>query len=146
VIRDYLAAGAAIVARLQATVPDLASVRQAAGRQAVDESVLAVPAALVIYDGDRLGDEAGHGRAHIVHQQWLVVLAVRHAAQGDGGAAAQAVAGPLLTALLSALQGWPPSDRHRGLIRVAAPRPGYSPGFVYYPLTFECALSTLGNP
>jgi hypothetical protein len=142
---DYLAAGPAIIARIGARVPALASVRQATGRAAVDESVLAAPAALVIYDGDRLGDEAGQGQAQIVHQRWLVVLAVRHAAQGDGGAASAALAGPLLSALLAALQGWAPTPAHRSLIRTDAPRPGHSPGFVYYPLAFESAVSTLGS-
>ncbi len=143
-IADYLSAGAAIVARLEAWLPGVSAVRQAPSRAAVNESALGSLAVLVVYDGDRLGDEAGRGRAQIVHQQWLVLLAVRHAAQGDGGAAQAALAGPLLSRLLEALSGWPPSPEHRPLIRIAAPRPAHTPGFTYYPLAFETAVSTLG--
>ncbi len=143
-LADYLAAGALIVARLTTWLPGVSAVRQAAARQAVNESALGAMTVLVVYDGDRLGDEAGRGRAQIVHQQWLVLLAVRHATQGDGGAAQASLAGPLLSRLLEALSGWAPSAEHRPLTRISAPRPVHTPGFTYYPLAFECAVSTVG--
>jgi hypothetical protein len=99
----------------------------------------------VIYDGDRLGDSAGRGQAQNVQQRWLVVLAARNATQGDGGAALQGEAGILLSKLLAALQGWAPSAEHRPLRRVAAPRPGYSPAFAFYPLAFECQITLIGD-
>jgi hypothetical protein len=33
---------------------------------------------------------------------------------------------------------------HRQLTRVAAPAPGYTPAFAFYPLAFEAPMSTLG--
>lgn len=144
-LSDHLAAGPLFIARIRETVSDLADVLPARDLAGLTESTLRSPTVFVIYDGDVLADSAGRGQAQMVRQRWLVVLALRHARQGDGGAALGAEAGPLLTALLAALSGWTPSTDHRPLVRVAAPRPGYSPAFAYYPLAFETAFHTLGD-
>jgi len=142
-LADYLAAGPLIMQRIRDAVADIAAVLPARDLSRLAESELQSPAVFVVYDGDRLGDAAGRGGARIVHQRWLVVLAVRNAAQSDGGAALTGDAGPLLSDLLEALQGWAPSVDHRPLYRVAAPLPGYSPAFGFYPLAFEAALITV---
>lgn len=142
---DYLVVGGLIVQRLREQVPELQLVEQLQDMDNIEERLQARRVgALVIYDGDRLGDTAGRGAAQVVHQRWLVVLAVRNARGADTGAGARATAGPLLSVVLTVLSGWQPSDAHRPLARVAAPRPGYSPAFAYYPLAFEAAMPILG--
>lgn len=142
-LADYLAAGPLLMQRIRAAVPSVAAVLAARDLSRLAESTLQSPAVFVVYDGDRLGDAAGRGGARIVHQRWLVVLAVRNATQSDGGAALTNEAGPLLSALIEALQGWAPSDDFRPLVRIAAPLPGFSPAFAFYPLAFEAALITV---
>lgn len=144
-IADHLALGALLVARIRDRVADLPLVEQLHDVDAIEERLNARRAgAIVVYDGDRLGETAGRGAAQIVHQRWLVVLAVRNARGADTGEGARAQAGPLITALLTALQGWQPGADHRPLVRVAAPAPGYSPAFAYYPLAFEAPISVIG--
>lgn len=142
-LADYLAAGLLLMQRIRDAVPGVVAVLAARDLSRLAESTLQSPSVFVVYDGDRLGDAAGRGGARIVHQRWLVVLAVRNATQTDGGAALTTEAGPLISDLLSALQGWEPSEDHRPLYRVAAPLPGFSPAFGFYPLAFEAALITV---
>ena len=157
---DYLAAGPLLIERIRAALPALRAVLPAGGLArifaealpyspadlaGIGEAAIQSPSVFVLYDGDRLGDSAGRGQAGIVHQRWMIVLAVRNARQGDGGAALLVDAGPLLAALLAALMGFQLSADHRPLVRVAAPAPGYSPALAYYPLAFETAISTLGD-
>jgi len=99
----------------------------------------------VIYDGDRLGDSGGRGQAQIVFQRWLAVLAVRNARGQATGEGVAAEAGPVLGAMIVALSGWAPSPEHQPLVRVAAPRPGFSPALGFYPLAFETQISTRGT-
>lgn len=144
-LADYLSAGALIIARLKDRVPGLRQVLPATALSTLTETGAQSPAAFVLYDGDRLGDSAMAGRQRVIHQRWLVVLAVRNATQGDGGKAMQDVAGPLISEILGVLQGHALSADHRPLMRVAAPRPGYSPAFAYYPLAFETAIQSAAN-
>jgi hypothetical protein len=144
-LADYLSASNLIIDRIRAAVPGVVSVLPARDLANVVESTLQSPSVFVVYDGDRLSDTGGRGQAQVIQQRWLVVLAVRNARQADGGAGLAADAGPLITDLLQALQGWQPSPDFRPLIRVASPKPGYSPAFAYYPLAFECQIFTLGD-
>jgi len=142
-LTDYLAAGPLLMQRIRAAVPGVAAVLAARDLSRLAESTLQSPAVFVVYDGDRLGDAAGRGGARIVHQRWLVVLAVRNATQADGGTALAHDAGPLLSGLIEALQGWAPSADFRPLYRSNAPPPDFSPSFGFYPLAFEAALITV---
>lgn len=144
-LSDYLAAGPFIIDRIRDAVSGVASVLPARDLANVVETTLQSPSVFVVYDGDRLGDASSTGRAQAIRQRWLIVLAVRNARQADGGAGLAAEAGPLISDLLQSLQGWQPSPDFRPLIRVAAPHPGYSPAFAYYPLAFECQIITLGD-
>lgn len=141
-LADYLAAGPLLVARVKDQVAGLRHVLPATELSAMKETGLPSPSAFVIYDGDRLGDSALRGQSRVVYQRWLVVLAVRNATQGDGGQAIQDEAGPLLSSILGALQGHILSPDHRPLIRVQAPKPGYSAAFAYYPLAFETGIQS----
>ena len=53
------------------------------------------------------------------------------------GAGARADVGPIMSAVISALQGWQASADFRPLTRIAAPKPGYGEGFLDFPLAFE---------
>ena len=144
-LSNYLAISPLIIARIRAEVPAIVDVLPAQDLATLTESTLRTPSAFVIYDGDNLGDTAGRGQAQGVKQRWLIVLAIRNARQNDGGAGLAADAGPLISDLLTALQGWQPdSTDYRPLTRVAAPRPGYSPAFAFYPLAFETQIITTG--
>lgn len=145
-LSDYLSAGPLLIDRIRSAVPGIVAVLPARDLSALNETSLQSPTVFVVYDGDRLSDATGRGQAQTVQQRWLVVLAVRNARQADGGAGLAAGAGPLLSGLLKALQGWQPnSPDFRPLIRVASPHPGYSPAFAYYPLAFESQIFTLGD-
>ncbi len=145
-LADYLSLSPLIIARIGAAVSGIAAVLPARDLAALNELALQSPSVFVVYDGDALAESGGRGQAQVVRQRWIVVLAVRNATQGDGGAAQTAQAGPLLSDLISALQGWQPgSPDFRPLTRVSAPRPGYSPAFAYYPLAFECQIFTTGD-
>jgi len=141
---DYLAAEGLIRARLEAGVTG-ARVLAAADLSGIPESAQVTPALHVVYDGDRLGDDGGRHRGQQVYQRWLVVVAVRNAAGQRSGAGARQAAGPLLSAVLSALLGWSPSPDHQPMKRIDAPRPAFTPGgFAYFPLAFETRINTEG--
>lgn len=144
---DYLALGPLIAERLRERVQELQMVVTLQDAADLEERMRARrAAAFVVYDGDRLADAAGRGQAHPVWQRWLVVLAVRNARAHDTGDGLRDEAGPLISALLAALQGWQPDDdAYRPLARVAATAPGYSPAFAFYPLAFECQITMLGD-
>lgn len=144
---DYLALGPLIAQRLRDQVGALQMVVELQAADDLESELRGRrAAAFVVYDGDRLGDSAGRGQAQTIWQRWLVVLAVRNARGADSGDGVRDAAGPLITRLLAALQGWQPDGTgHRPLARVAAPAPGYSPAFAFYPLAFESQITTLGD-
>ncbi len=143
---DYLAAEGLIVGRLEASLgAQVRAVFSAADLAGVAEQAQITPAVHVVYDGDRLGDEAGRHRAQQVYQRWLVIVAVRNAKGQATGKGARESAGPIISAVLAALQGWQPSPDHQPLRRIDAPRPVFSPGgFAYFPLAFETRIDTEG--
>ena len=98
------------------------------------------PALNVIYVGDRVGESAGQGRANMVTQQWLIVLAVRDASsQLDQTSNIRKEADPLIRELLSKMQGFNPNVAgFRPFERVdAGVQIGSSAGFAYFPFLFE---------
>lgn len=145
-LADYLAAEAAIIGRLKEQVAGFAGVLGAGDLGAVEEKSQQTPAAHVLYDGDVVaggGDgRGGNNAAQMVMQRWMVVVAVRNARDPLGGTGARADAGPLITGVIRALSGWAPTEFHRPLRRVQAPRPGYNKGFAYFPLVFEGQILT----
>lgn len=144
-INDWLCASGLIRARITAQVPEILIVEPAVGLQDIEARCLQNPSAFVLYDGDRIGDTAGRGQAQIIHQRWLVVLAVRNLRDIPGGSGVMEQAGSLLAKLLLHLQGWAPSPDHRPLTRVQGPLPGSSVGWGYFPLAFETPLSAVGD-
>lgn len=141
---NYLAAGALIEARIVAKAPNLKRVEGVGDLTAwlEDEAEFEkqisgkLPAAFVGYDGDVLGDMTGDGFTHVAGQRWLVVLAVGNYRRADTNKGVVDAAGPLLSQLMAALNGWKP-EGFTELIRQAAPRPGYRAGVGFYPLVFS---------
>jgi len=125
------------VARVKDQVPELRQVYTVGQLAQVDEASQAVPAAHVIYDGERFGAGAGQGAAQKVVQDWLVVLAVDSAVDALTGSGARASAGTLIGKLITALAGYQLSADFRPCKRVQAPKPAYNGSFAYFPLAFE---------
>ncbi len=158
-LTDYFQAGPAIQARLRAALPDLANVadlaplaRAVAG--AVKEEELAQkigalvprsPAVFVGFDADMMTFDADGGGQGI-EQRWLVVLAVRNAADAAKGGALLRDAGPLLLGVIQALNGWRPDIQYMGeLRRIPAPRPFHAPGIGLFPLAFTVPVYLAGG-
>lgn len=138
-IADYLSAGSAVIARIQARIPTL-TVGAAVDLAGQIEPSDTLPAVHVQPFKDRLGESAGRGQAQVVSQIWLVVLAVKNSRAASG---TMAEAGPLLSSLLSALQGWTPAADFAPLARVEGPETVITPAVAYFPLAFEARLTTI---
>jgi hypothetical protein len=140
---NYLSAEQLIVDRLKAEVVGLAGVFSAADLDGVVDRQQIVPAAHVLYDGDRIADGAGRsstGEKQKVEQLWYVVLAVRNARTASTGEAARADAGVLLLRILKALQGWRLSPEHDPMKRINGVNPGHASGFLYIPIRFSTTI------
>lgn len=145
ILKDYFEAEKAIVCRLKQEIPELKEVYTPFSLSDMVESSQASPAIHVIYSGDNVkSPEAGQGSAKMIGQKWMVVLAVRNAkSQLQNTTEIRNLAGELIPKLLSALQGWKPTEASRPLVRVAgSPPPGYSSSFAYFPFMFESTIIT----
>lgn len=139
-IENWLGLEPLMVDRIKSKVG--AGVRVLGVREIADanEATLGDAAVLVVYDGDRTGESAGSGSASIDYQRWIVVVAVRHAGQGDGGAGSRVGAGKLISKVKRALSGWCPGDDYGELTKIPGPRPGYTDAMGYFPLAYETYL------
>lgn len=142
---NYLCTESAIIDRVKGQVPSLKGVFSASDLDGVTEAQQITPAAHVLYLGDKV-IETSNGRSALgdrqeVDQVWAVVLAVRNARTQITGEAARADAGPLIVAILKALQGWKPETGFTPLKRTNAPGPGFKSGFGYFPLYFTTRVS-----
>jgi len=144
IIENYFDAEAAIVARLEAQVPDLQKVFTPFDIADAVQSSQPNLCAHVIYAGDTLpGNEAGQGTGRVVAQKWLVIVAQRQAqAQLQNTIQIRSAAGIVIPKVLRALQGWAPVEWMRPLSRVPAPQPGFSSSFAYFPFMFEGRIIT----
>lgn len=139
-MEDYFELEDLIVARIQADLPGLKAVYTPFDMTGVTESSLDTPCAHVLYRGDRVDrDAAGRGEHAAVHQQWVVVLAARHAAsQLSDTKKVRKVIGPFIPKLLKSLQGFQPLEYIQPLRRAGGnPLAGASPTFAYFPFLFE---------
>jgi hypothetical protein len=148
-INDYLAAGTPILTRLKSLVslvPDTNFFRPATLKD-MEEISQPNRAIHVMYAGDAPdNDNAGRGQAQTVAQRWMVVVAVRHPlAQLQNSQEILNLAGPIISQVLDALQGWAPVEWMRPLSRVPGPTTGYSTAFAYYPLLFQGRITTVGK-
>jgi hypothetical protein len=144
-LTDYLAAEGLIVERLRAQVPGVSprNVLTAADLAGVQARAQHTPALHVIYDGDEPAGPAGQdefGATQMAQQRWLVVVAVRSAADTVGGVGARQAAGPLLVDAINALAGHRLGPDHGPLVRASAPRPLFDAGYAYFPQLYRCVV------
>lgn len=109
----------------------------------VGERAQHTPAVHVIYGG--LSVVVDKGLVGLA-ERWLTIVAVRHSGDNVGGQKARESAGPILNAVWLALHGWIPSADYKALIPTTPPDPGFSAGFGYYPLAWDCPFKKIPNP
>lgn len=143
---DYLAAERGIVTQLQAALDARVRVLTTADLAGVTEAKQFTPAVHVIYAGDSVptgdGARGNTGRPQKITQRWQAVVAVRNTAQPRSGAGARDSAGPLLSAVITALAGHVPAAGAGALHRANAVGPAYTPGFAYYPTEWTTEFYT----
>jgi hypothetical protein len=142
--RHYLMAGELIVARLRSQVRELRAVESIELIDQATEAKAVGPLGFVAYDGDEVVEGAGRARqgaSQLVRQRWLVIVALRSAAQGRA-AAQHEEAGPLLSATVDALAAWECAPFRAPMVRVSAPRVDYGKNWTLYPLMFAGELMT----
>ncbi len=137
---NYLAVEQPTLERLRDAVSSVPprNIMKAADLAGVTVKSQVTPALYLIYAGDQVqpGDDgrSTYGDAQVVTQNWIVVVAVKHA---RGGEEAHAEAGEIISEVISALSGWAPLDGYTTFVRTTAPRPGYIKNFAYFPLQFS---------
>jgi hypothetical protein len=94
------------------------------------------PCAFVAFDGYRVLETTHQNRSARIETRWLVVLAVRSAAQTADGAPARAALSPLANAVISKLMGWSPAAPYKHLALDTAPSPIVEAGSLLFPLAF----------
>jgi len=144
---NYLSVEPLIKARLQEAARELPKVLAADDLEGVKEASQMTPAIHLLNLPDYIpqgkGDSAIRGKSQIVHQRWLTVIVVKNVR--DAAALRQA-AGPLISGVIKALQGWKPSKEHGEMYRKDAPyRQTYRNGFGYFPLLFTTRIITTGD-
>jgi len=143
---DHLALAALLRARLTAELTLLRAVKSAAAIEEIADLVPAAPAAILLWDGDALVQDAGGGRVQSIDQRWLVCLVVRSAREAAANTGVLEIAGPLIAQTLRCLQGWTPDlPGARPLKRIEAPKPGFAAGYGYFPLAFAARLIIQGD-
>ncbi len=144
---DYLAAGAAIRARVLAAFPNVLvkGVSELADLDAFESRTIGDLALFVGYDGDRLPEPIGRGEAQTPAQRWAVVVAVRSRIDPLGATGIEAQAGPVILQVLQQLQGWRPTPYHSPLVRVQGPGAKYNAIFAYFSYVFETTVPVVGS-
>jgi hypothetical protein len=137
---NYLFMQGLICARLNELLPALV-VRNVDSMNNVLETELRDTVAFVLWEGDRLRDQARAGASTKITQKFTVMLAVANARQNDE-AAINSDAGPLLSKVHAAISGWAPEQAlGNSFKRTNGRAPVYSPNAGLYPLTFEIDLT-----
>lgn len=139
-LSNYFALEPVLVERIKSGMPDVIAVYTPFSVDDMLQLTNASPSVSIIYAGDRVVDEAGNGKASVIYQQWLVVLAVRDdSSQLDQTQSLRAKADPLIRQILAAMQGFNPNIAgYRAFKRVAdGVGVGSAAGFGYFPFMFE---------
>ena len=141
---NYLNAEQPIIDQLRAAVPMLAFVDGSRSVQSIVERTVPLPAALVIYNGDIVNEQesAEMGAVNVIQQKWVVELIVRNGIGFDSGTGERTDAGQLISQVLHALSGFPPTHEHRGFYRVQGAPPLYDQGEAYFQLAFITEILT----
>jgi hypothetical protein len=136
----------AIVARLQAKLPDGVLATSLAELARVPELRQKAPAVFVVFEGyTQAATNTNVPHIQQIEMSWAVVVAAKNAAgNGDPQSAkedASEIAGHVLTALLGFDTGG-----GRRLVLSQAPGPEYDGGFCYLPIGFSCRATFKGDP
>lgn len=141
---DALWPGDAIVARLKAQVPALREVVAVDELDAAETQTKQMPGAVVLCRDLRPVSSTPLRKVVQVQQDWLVVLVVAPAAREPDASAT--VLGPLIAAVVAALQGWQPDDTRatgagQALTWLPGPAPQYGP-VTLFPVLFRLVAVT----
>lgn len=131
----------AIVERLRSKLAEqqpAVHVLTAADLAGVAEEKQVVPAVHLVYQGYRVAQARGDGAVAKVAISWLAVVATRSVRGLVAGDEARSQAGALMGRVFKALSGFQPAGAATPLLAVTPPGAGYSSGFQYMPLAFEC--------
>lgn len=142
-----------LAARLVAKLKDtglVATVYTAGEYAQVEEQSQVHPAAAVIYNGYRPGDEVGQGIQQAVEFEFLVVLVTRNASDFATGGGARDDVSPIFDALLPAVIGWRPPIEGAGFpspfrLAQASGAQVSDAGFAYWPVAFTIRRSYRGS-
>ena len=132
---NALWAGPAIRDRLVDQVPALREVLVMDEIDANGPGPKQFPAALVLLHAMRPTGNATPGATKVtLEQDWMVAVAVRSMRpEADRNSAA---AGPVIPAVITALQGWVPDGQPRALAWRPGPTVNYGRDITYYPFIF----------
>ncbi len=142
---DYMTAGPAIIARLQAQVTAAKSVVTLPDLISALDSSIALPSLVVVYAGDDVESRAA-GRNQVITQTWTIGITVKNVIDTRGASNAMWAAGSLKSSTNVALTGWRPTSEHTALWRVSDPEPFYLPGKVLLPLQFTTKFEIFIDP
>ena len=134
---NFLALEPHLVARVKAAVAGLSPavhVLTAAELADVKESAQPTPAVHIIYGGYSVAEDLR--TAWRLAHTWYAVVVVRHVGTQRTGAAARAVAGPLLAQVMGALAGTSLPGTTQALVLTSPPRAEYRAGVQYTPSAF----------
>lgn len=140
--QDFLAAGPLLAERIKGAVPPGVFVLSTKDLAGVKESSQQAPAVHVIYVN--YAPSAGkNGAWHGVQQQWMTVVVVRNVASMTQAVPSATEAGPLMSAVINALNTWVPAglDGFQGIELKPAPGAGFTrAGFAYFPIAWGLDL------
>lgn len=140
----------AIVARLNERLKDTGLVKfvyDTSEYGNVEEESQLVPAAAVIYNGYRAGEQLGNGAVQVVNLEFLVVVVARSSTKAMRATGAKADASVIFDAAIRALSGWKPARGMKSLTLGDAPGAGYSDaGFTYIPIAFNSRITYTPQP
>lgn len=135
---SFLSLEAALVDRLKAKLSSEVTVLTAADLSSVAEGSQPTPAVHVVVPGFRVLEVRPDGHAARVQVTALVVVAVRNVRGVRGGDGAKNAADPLIDGVQAALMGFKPEGFATPLALQTPPNSGFSAGFMYVPLAFNC--------
>ncbi|MDH5757896.1 MAG: hypothetical protein OEZ55_14655 [Nitrospinota bacterium] len=132
---DYFTAQQAIASRLMEQIPSLQS---AIGSGRGLDPAIRRPAAAVFHEGhEPLGRGVGQS---LFRQKWKVTLVV-DSANDRHGSVARAMAGPLISQIITALDGWIPAEGHSPLAALSGGAEEYQDGVASFDLLFESGIT-----
>jgi len=131
---DYLAVEPLIVARLKEQLFSDVTIQSTWGTPKIQEMPELPPAVLLLLEADNPGEVNHSGLAQKIEQIWTCIVVVKDA---------ETEAGPLISQVIKALNGWQPEDTAFSPFRRV--KSGfsheYSPSTVFYfPLAFSTSF------